>query len=720
MFLNSFISLLFCFFYKDKGNYIFLIDLSLLLVNPNKNMNKLFTLILLSFFVSAFAETQTKVDSLENNLKTTTIEKKAEILNELAKAYFPISFDKAFEFANKALELSEKLNNKNEEAMALFYLGFILSKQEKYEKALKHFQRSLVIYEKSNNIKKIAMTLFNIGLIYNYWGNYEKAIELYQKSLIINQELDDKQEIAKILNNLGLIYDYLGNYEKAIEFYQRSLKIKEGTGNKQGIAATLGNIGLVYSDWSNYEKSLEYHQKSLQLYSELGNNKGIANSLNNIGLIYSNLGNDKKALEYYQNSLKIYKDSDNKKGIANSLNNIGLIYFDLGNYEKALIYYQNSLEIKEELGDNQGIVNSLNNIGNIYKKIGNYKNALEYFIKSYQIAKSNNFTQSIMDNYISFSETYSLIGDAKNALEYFKQYTVIKDSIFNQESQKQITELQTKYETEKKEKEIELLTKDKALKEAEIKKQRIFFLLGFITVIFISLLLYIYFRTKETKKRNSLQQELNKYMQKVLTQQMNPHFIFNTLNSIQYYILQNDKKSSTKYLTMFAKLMRITLDNSQHHTIPIKDELNALNLYLELETLRFEKKFDYVIKVDKNSDLLNYKIPTLLIQPYVENAIWHGLMHKQEKGKVTVELNLKDNNIICCIEDNGIGREKAKEIKNKKTHTHKSLGTKITETRLNLINSLYGSNMNIKYIDLKDEMGIAKGTKVEICVPVMN
>jgi len=231
--------------------------------------------------------------------------------------------------------------------------------------------------------------------------------------------------------------------------------------------------------------------------------------------------------------------------------------------------------------------------------------------------------------------------------------------------------------------------------------------------------LFIYIRIKAIKKQNALKSKLNKYMQQALRKQMNPHFIFNSLNSIQYYILKNDKLASNKYLAKFARLMRIILNNSQHQQISIQEELDALNLYIELESLRFKEKFEYSITVDEKLDTNLYKIPPLLIQPYVENAIWHGLMHKDGSGILSVDLWLKDGIITCTITDNGIGREKAAEIKKKKTKTYESHGTKITGDRLKLINTLNNTEMKINYIDLKDESGNALGTKVEIAIPLI-
>ncbi|HNW96897.1 MAG TPA: two-component regulator propeller domain-containing protein [Bacteroidales bacterium] len=241
-------------------------------------------------------------------------------------------------------------------------------------------------------------------------------------------------------------------------------------------------------------------------------------------------------------------------------------------------------------------------------------------------------------------------------------------------------------------------------------------------VLFIAVVIRMifYFRVKAIKKTNELKMQLNKYMQQALSQQMNPHFIFNSLNSIQYYILKNDKTTSNRYLAKFSRLMRMILNNSQHQQITIQEELEALSIYIELESLRFKDKFEYTIIVDEKLDTSIYKIPPLLLQPYIENAIWHGLMHKEEgQGVLTIELKMKENIILCTITDNGVGRDKAAEIKSKKTHTYASHGTKITGNRLKLISTLNNIQMQINYIDLKDDKGKVTGTKVEITIPLI-
>jgi len=237
---------------------------------------------------------------------------------------------------------------------------------------------------------------------------------------------------------------------------------------------------------------------------------------------------------------------------------------------------------------------------------------------------------------------------------------------------------------------------------------------------FFSMLILIIFKIRITsiKRRNDLLHNINLYKQQSLRQQMNPHFIFNTLNSIQLYILEKDPISSHKYLTKFARLMRMTLDNSLSPTIPLRDEIEALKLYLDLEKLRFEGKFEYVLDFGGDESILNQRIPTLLIQPFVENAIWHGISLKQDQiGIIKIFIIETSKSIICTIEDNGIGRRQADQLKKQSPSEHKSRGSLITQQRIDLLSSLYKERFKIEYEDLYNNLGIPTGTKVYVTIP---
>lgn len=249
----------------------------------------------------------------------------------------------------------------------------------------------------------------------------------------------------------------------------------------------------------------------------------------------------------------------------------------------------------------------------------------------------------------------------------------------------------------------------------------------FISLAVLGLLSALYFwnrfriqqARKEEKLKAIFQQQIAETEMKALRAQMNPHFIFNSLNSIQKYILKNEHFEASQYLTKFSRLIRLILDHSHQNTIILSSEIDLLKLYVEMESLRFDNKFDYKIETDEAISTDTVEIPSMLIQPYVENAIWHGLLHKEEKGKLLIRF-VKDGekNIHVLIEDNGVGREKAAELKSKQVLKKKSYGMQITENRIAIINRIQQINASAVITDLKDEKGNALGTKVDLHIPL--
>lgn len=241
-----------------------------------------------------------------------------------------------------------------------------------------------------------------------------------------------------------------------------------------------------------------------------------------------------------------------------------------------------------------------------------------------------------------------------------------------------------------------------------------------VTVLIIVGIVLIIFRYRYNQLNEKLdtKRKLILIEQQALRARMNPHFIFNSLNSVQRYIMENDKRRANKYLVGFSKLMRSILENSGYKLISIEKEVDVLKNYIQLEALRFKDKITYEIKLDAKLYGSNYKIPPLLLQPYVENAIYHGLLNKEEGGHIKISIEGSPYNIACSIEDNGVGREKALEIKKKKNTQHKSAGMQITANRIDLLQELYGDKFSLKIIDIKDNSnGI--GTLVEITIPYL-
>lgn len=414
-------------------------------------------------------------------------------------------------------------------------------------------------------------------------------------------------------------------------------------------------------------------------------------------------------------SLEIAYTNKDTNFISLSLANLGWNQYLEKNYEPALKYYTQSLSYSLPGKRLAYSANSYGNIGTIYRDMNDTDNSLKYYLKSIEQAKNGNDIYDMSWVYSDMSEMYLRKKDTANAYLTYVLFKKYSDSLLRTSNSQGLTDARIRYEADSHNKELELLS-------LRIKNQKLL-IYGFTGLFLLALAIGILFisRSKINAKRrlSELNRKISEVTQANLRQQMNPHFIFNTLNSIQYYMYQHDKLATNNYLTKFSSLMRKVLDNSQHTAVPVSDELDALNLYLELEKIRFKDKFDYVINVDEEIDTLLYKIPTMLIQPYVENSICHGLMPGDKKGLIKVDLILKKDYISCTIEDNGIGRKAAQERKNSCGNNHNSLGTQIVSSRLDLVNALYGTSLKTVYTDLNDDNGDGTGTRVEIHIPLL-
>jgi sensor histidine kinase YesM len=216
----------------------------------------------------------------------------------------------------------------------------------------------------------------------------------------------------------------------------------------------------------------------------------------------------------------------------------------------------------------------------------------------------------------------------------------------------------------------------------------------------------------------AFQQKLSQTEIAALRAQMNPHFIFNCLNSIQYFTARNEADKASDYLAKFSRLIRLVLENSRSDKVTLDNELETLRLYIEMEAMRFRDKFGYQINVNPDIDTEAVQIPPLLIQPFVENAIWHGLMHKEDKGSITIDVTMVGTTIQVVIADDGVGRQKAAEIKSKSATKNKSFGMKVTAERIELINQMYNINTQVSIEDLQDQNHQPAGTKVIINIPI--
>jgi sensor histidine kinase YesM len=590
------------------------------------------------------------------------------------------------------------------------------------------------IYNLSTKINyedEIALSHFYYGLIDRFKGNYYDGIEHIEKFIDHSEGKGDSSRIATGLFQFAVMHSNLGNYRESLDAYYRTLNIHKSTNNKDGIGFTLHSIGNIQRKLEKHSDAVKSYNQSIVLKKETGDITGIWMSLASLGNTYSELNEYSKAESYYLEGIPYAQQAKNEYGIAYIKENMGNLYNQMNNHNKALTFHKDALSIREKSLSKDKIAYSQHKVGETYLKLGDLKNAKSYLFQSLAISEMLKLKPLLQDTYKSIVTLYELENDFKNAFKYQKLHTKTKDSVFNTEKNKQLLEIETKYQTAQKDQEIALLTKENELKEKEVQRQddiKNAILFGSVlTLLLAALLIYILRqRLKNQKviaakdeeiKISKLKEQLGTLEMKALRAQMNPHFLFNCMNSINTMILSDDADNASKYLTKFSKLVRLMLENSEAQKVTLQDELDMLKTYIELEAIRFNGKINYSIHVDESLDKSTVLIPSMILQPFVENAIWHGLLPKDKEGEIGIKIKEKEEHLQCSITDNGIGREASMNLKKDSKLKKKSMGIKITTDRLKLLTKEKIKDV-IHIIDLKDQHSNVQGTQVDILIPI--
>lgn len=360
-------------------------------------------------------------------------------------------------------------------------------------------------------------------------------------------------------------------------------------------------------------------------------------------------------------------------------------------------------------------------IGRAYIDKKEFDKAIPYLEKSASNAKKFKDLEVEKNALQKLSELYKNIGNSKKALENYQEYAKLVDLLYQQKELEITSALALSNELRDKQNRINSLEKDRVLSEsqyqlfeseqklavANYRRQKMLILgMGIVLVLLGISVLAMYRSNKQKKLAN------NVLALKSLRSQMNPHFIFNALNSVNNFIAQNDERAANRYLTDFSTLMRSVLNNSEEDFIPLSKEIELLKLYVQLEHSRFTDKFDYTLDIDENLNEEQFQIPPMLIQPYVENAVWHGLRYKETKGILKIEFIQKDaDTILISISDDGIGRQKSKELKTQNQKKQESKGMNNVKKRIEILNEMYADKVKVNISDLHPD---GSGTKVVV------
>lgn len=607
-------------------------------------------------------------------------------LLDSADSYKETNAVKAYDFIERALELIIQNNDKESEIRAYNLLGDINLYSEQFDLSVENYFKAINLAKSINNSDLAYSSNKNIGLAFKLNGDYDKALYYFNSFLgtITKSYLQDDIIFAKL--QIAETYELKGEYSLAEQTYLDVLEIEKERNNTGGIIF-------------------------------------IQDKLANISLLQNNAPG---AIQYYEESEKLAAQSSDKRSLSNTLRQKGRAYKKQDKPEEELMARQQSLDINEELEDIEAQSEDLLEIGKIYVEQKQEAKAIPVLQKSVSLSEQTQNIDQKKEALYSLSKAYER-SDVNKALETYKEYLKLNDSINKIREEELLSRLEMATSLNRKQQRIDLLEKDKELndktiellfQEQELKDQAI--RTQRITIISLIIILLILSVSSVFILRSGRQKRLANQLLalKSLRSQMNPHFIFNALNSVNNYIAKKDELSANRYLSDFAFLMRSVMENSKHDFIPLTDEIKIVELYIKLEHERFKEKFDYTFIVDEDINTESFLIPPMLIQPYIENAVWHGLRYKEEKGKLDVELNQFDKHLEITIKDDGIGREKSQELKTKNQQQNNSTGLKNIENRLRIINEVHHLGIKVEVSDLIPET--KTGTYIKITVPMQN
>ena len=549
--------------------------------------------------------------------------------------------------------------------------------------------------------------LDRLGLQERYDENYEKAIEYHQQSMQLATALKDSMQLTYNYNNIAQAYRKRDLNALAIRYFHKALKIQEQIGDTRGSYFTQNTLGATYLVQDDYDKATFYLLRSLEQAIKHNDKRTISYNYGSLGEVYLAKNQIDTALHFFELGKAIKYELDFDKGIAVSDHLIGQALFaknDLSNAEKS---FKQALQRHEKYKNERYQALCLAYLGKIELALGNLDSAEIYLTKAKSIAKRKHSLENLVIVEDAMFQLYKQKGMHSKAYEALNSYHASRDSIRKVKALRNIQSLDVEYQTQQREQEIALLSKDNYIKNQRIR-------LGIVLLVMLTLTSALGVTLYFQRRRNSKMVEAS-LQHKLSRSQMNPHFVSNAMSSIQSFMYNNNPNEAAKYLGKFAHLNRAVLEHSLVETIPLDDEIAMLTNYLEFEQLRFNNAFNFTVNIDDEVDTEMVRIPPLFIQPFVENAVKHGVKDCKGDGKIEICFTDCDKYLKVEVTDNGSG---FKIDKTRKEFNHKSRSTEIVSKRLKLLKAKYKELPNFTISD--SGINIDKGVRVTIYLPILS
>lgn len=587
------------------------------------------------------------IDSLKNQLLNTKEDSvKVNILNAIGWEYLNINPEKALEYENAALLLSEKMDYKSGIAISKTHLGYIETSSGNYHKALDYYYYSLKIFIQLNDKKREATCYTNIANIHFYLADYLKNIEYNLLALEINNYHNNYFGIAGNYTSLGNAFSKLGNYPKALNYFFQALRIYEDKNKIKMFAGCYNNIAIVYKKQEDFDNALIYYFKAIEINKTDNNLRGIAECYNNVGVLFSDTKKDSLSYDYYNKALQIFKEISYKKGVAVVTGNIGEVFFNQGNYKEAINYYLSALQTKEEIGDMEGIASTSNNLSAAYLKLSQPYNAKKYAIKSLDISEKIGSLFQLNTAYKLLSQIYETENNYSKALYYSNLFITTSDSLFGIEKIKEIENIKNQYAIDKKEIEIqtlsqqtEILRKENQIQDLQISNSK-YLLISIIGISALIMLLGVLLLNRQRIK-NKKDKQIHKAQKALMDAEMrNIKLERDKLNSELFY----RKKEVANFATQIIEKNNL-INEIKEKIQTIRGEKNPLlpNVLNEINTN---------LNLNKSREDFSIQIEQLHTDFFLKLSEKNSNLTKNEKklaALLRMELSSKDISILMNI-----------------------------------------------------------------------
>ena len=585
----------------------------------------------------------------------------------------------------------------------------------------KPFLELLVKKSKENSYFQGELYGYNsLGRHFRDLSLFDKSIDKYKKALVISRKTKDTISEVKILNAIGSVYRRQDDIKNALNYHQEAFEKAINIKNpkidiKQSISNAQNSIGNIYLSLKQYKLALNEFKKSIVIQISLNHQLGLAINYKNIGNAYEELGNTDAALKNYHLSLNYNNQINSKIGKIICGYSIANVLMKDKKYTQALTTVDTVLQLAIKEKDKYYLYNTYNTLGLAQLNLNKLQAAKKNLETALNIATKFNIHTIIVKANENLSFLYAKKENYQKAYFYFKKAKDEDAKTLNERNLAYVNELITKYDKQRSENQIKDLAKKNQIAQLQITKNRTLWIIAFSVFMLIAVVVFSIDKQKGLKN----EKKVLSLKQDALRSQMNPHFMFNALNSIKLYIIKNNQKKATSYLNKFSKFMRKILEASDLQETSLKEEIETMKLYLSLENIRFSNEINFNVKTDSSLNLETIKIPPLVLQPFIENSIWHGLSSSKKRKKITIFIQkISSEYVLINIEDNGIGRKASTKIKVKKHINRKSIGISLTKDRLTNFVKNKKNNYSVFYKDLEDKNGNSSGTKVIIKLPL--